>query len=101
MEPCNQRPAAISKPFRRKLCRELFLHEKITSVKKIFLAALAAWLWIVIGCSRNDYVGAGENKGGDMSASSAATAQDYSQRPPEQVDSASNGGLSTKASDPY
>ena len=88
-------------PFNRKLCRILFSHEKIISVKKIIFAALAALLWIVMGCSRNDYVGAGENKGGDTSASSAATAQDYSQRPPEQVDSASNGGLSTKASDPY
>jgi hypothetical protein len=79
----------------------MFSHEKITSVKKLIVIVLTALLWIVMGCSRNDYVGAGESKGGDTSASSAATAQDYAHRPPEQIDSASNGGFSTKATDPY
>jgi hypothetical protein len=69
-------------------------------VKNIIFIALAA-LWILLGCSRTDYVGAGENKGGDVSTSSSATAQDYGQHPREQVDSASNGGFSTTASDPY
>lgn len=65
----------------------------------IFLSAVAI-VFFFLGCSGND-VGAGQNIGGDVSTSSAATAQDYSQRPPEQTDSASSGGFTTKASDPY
>jgi hypothetical protein len=65
----------------------------------IFLSAVAI-VFFLLGCSSNN-VGAGENIGGDVSTSSAATAQDYSQRPPAQTDSASSGGFTTKASDPY
>lgn len=64
----------------------------------LFAAAIA---FLFLGCSGNDYSGAGQSEGGDVSASSAATAQDYGQRPPEQTDSASSGGFTTKASDPY
>jgi hypothetical protein len=70
-------------------------------VKKVSVFLSILLLGILAGCSRTDYVGAGESKGGDVSTSSAATPQDYAQRPPEQVDSASNGGFSTQASDPY
>lgn len=70
-------------------------------MKNLILLSAAAIVFFFLGCSGNDYVGAGQNKGGDVSAASAATAQDYSQRPPEQADSASSGGFTTKASDPY
>lgn len=70
-------------------------------MKNFILLFTAAIVLFFLGCSGNDYVGAGQNKGGDTSTSAAATEQDRSQAPPEQFDSASSGGFTTKASDPY
>jgi hypothetical protein len=79
----------------------LFWHEKIVSVKTTIAFLALASFSLLIGCSRSDYTGAGESKGGDVSNSSAATPQDYGQKPPDQFDSASSGGSTTQASDPY
>ena len=64
----------------------------------IFAALL---LSVLIGCSGNDRMGAGENLGGDTGNSSASTEQDYNLKQPAATDPEASGGTTLRASTPY
>ena len=69
---------------------------------KSFVILFAAFaVAAFIGCSGGDQPGAGTNRGGSTGESSAATAQDYGQKPAEVPDPQASGGTTLKASTPY
>jgi hypothetical protein len=69
-------------------------------VKTVIAVAATSLLFALLGCSGNDRTGAGLNQGAPAETS-AATQQDYSQKPPATSDPEASGGTTLKASTPY
>ncbi len=69
-------------------------------MKNLIAVAATSLLLAVLGCSGNDRTGAGLNQGAPTE-SSAATQQDYSQKPVPTSDPEASGGTTLKASTPY
>jgi hypothetical protein len=69
-------------------------------VKNVTAVAATSLLFAILGCSGNDRTGAGLNQGAPTETS-AATQQDYSQKPVPTSDPEASGGTTLKASTPY